>query len=291
MGPSAEPASVPGTPAGVAATAASGAATVSWGAARSNRAAIDGYVVSWRSSSGATGSRVVSGNTRKTTVSGLANGTSYTFSVAARNRVGTGPAASADSVTPLAAAAAPGGLTADLSGTNVNLSWSAPDLRGGTLVHYQVSATGRAAKSTTARSATFSGFSKGSRVTFTVRAITRAPDGRTLTGAAASRSVSIPAQSVRVSRGPHNCDSQYPQENCYRMHIVMSGFAPNTHYEIKPHSDDPDYGNTGSGQTTDSSGYVDFDAFEYYGSGHYVWVTVENSSGTVIATSNRMLWP
>lgn len=291
MGPSAEPASPPGTPTGVTATAGAGAATISWGAARANRAAIDGYVVTWRSSLGATGSRVVSGSTRKTTVSGLANGTSYTFTVAARNRVGTGPAAAADSVTPLAAATAPGGFTAELSGTSANLSWSAPDLRGGTFVRYQVTASGRSSKSTTERSATFTGLSKGSRVTFTVRAITRAPDGRTLTGAAATRSLSVPAQSVTVSRGPHDCDAQYPQEHCYRMHVVMRGFAPNTHYEIKPHSTDSDYGNPGSGQETDSSGYVSFNAFEYYGTGHYVWVTVEDSSGTVIATSGRMLWP
>ncbi|WP_163572756.1 fibronectin type III domain-containing protein [Fodinicola feengrottensis] len=281
---------MPGAPPGVSAAAGSGSATVRWSAAVANRATISAYVVTWRNSSGATGSQVVAGSARTTTVSGLGNGVAYTFSVAARNRVGDGPAAAAAAVTPLAAAAAPGGLSVTTAGTTATLSWSRPALNGGSLVRYQVSATGVASRSVTTENATVSGLAKGSSVTFTVRAITQAPDGRTLTGAAASRTKVLPSQTLTVSRGTHDCSSQYPQQDCYRMHVVLQGFSPNTHYEIKPHSDDASYRNPGSGQDTDSNGYQEFDAFEYYGTGHYVWVTAETPDGTVVATSNRILW-
>jgi hypothetical protein len=261
---------------------------VSWRAAAANRAIVTGYLVTWQSASGGSGTRIVSGTAHSTTVSGLTNGMTYTLSVAARNRIGDGPAAAADPVTPVAAASAPGLFTATINGTTAHLSWSAPNLNGGTLVHYLVGGTGLSSRSVTGTSTAVSGLAKGGSVTLTVRAVTRGPGGQTLTGAQASRTVRIPRSTITISRGPHNCDSSYPQQDCYRMHVVLTGFQPNTHYELQPHSDDPSYGNPGSGQDTDANGTVEFDAFEYFGTGHRVWVTTTTSSGTV--ESNHLLW-
>jgi hypothetical protein len=114
--------------------------------------------------------------------------------------------------------------------------------------------------------------------------VTKTPDGRTLTGATGTKTVTVPGPTSKltVTRGDESCpdyDDDHPE--CAQMHVQLTGFEPNTDYDIIPHSDDPNYSNTGSGQTTDANGSVSFDAFQYWGSGHMVWVTVSTSSGTV----------
>jgi PKD repeat protein len=87
---------VPGAPTGVTATAGNAQATVSFSPPTSNGGSvITGYTVT--SSAGQTGT----GTSSPIVVSGLTNGTSYTFTVTATNAAGTGPAsAPSDSVTP-----------------------------------------------------------------------------------------------------------------------------------------------------------------------------------------------
>jgi hypothetical protein len=277
------PPSPPGAPSTVSATPGAGSATVSWGAAADNRATITGYRVSW-----ASGSKTVGAGTRRTSIPGLTNGTRYTFSVSATNVAGRGPSASANPVTPAAAPDAPGGLNAAVTGADADLTWTAPNLAGGTLQHYAVSGTGLSAKSVAGTSASFTGLVPNSTVTFTVKAVTRTADGRTLTGAAASRTVTVPGgPALTVSRGDPDCPD-YDEPGCAQMHVQLTGFEPNTRYNIMPHSDDPGYSNPGSGQTTDDTGAFAFDAFQYFGAGHLVWVSVDTSSGTI--TSPKIRW-
>jgi hypothetical protein len=129
----------PGAPTGVSATAGNGQATVTWTAPSSNGgSAITSYTVTPFIGSTAQTPVTVSGSPPATsaTVSGLTNGTAYTFTVSATNSVGAGPAsAPSNSVTPTAPAcpcsiwnnATPQGASdaADTSAVNLGVQFTA----------------------------------------------------------------------------------------------------------------------------------------------------------------------
>ncbi|HEX8700301.1 MAG TPA: fibronectin type III domain-containing protein, partial [Myxococcaceae bacterium] len=124
------PATAPGAPTAVTATAGNGQATVTWQAPASNGGSpITGYTVT-ASPGGAQVS--VGADSLSATLTGLANGTSYTFVVAAQNAQGPGPASEPSSpVVPATVPAAPTQVVATATEDGASVSWSAPQDNGG----------------------------------------------------------------------------------------------------------------------------------------------------------------
>ena len=96
----------PGAPAGVSAAAGDGSATVTFGAPASD----GGTPITLYTVTASPGGATATSDHSPVTVTGLANGTSYTFTVTAANAAGTGPAsAPSNAVVPAGAAAGGGG--------------------------------------------------------------------------------------------------------------------------------------------------------------------------------------
>jgi len=170
----------PGAPTGVSATATSGQAVVTWAApATTGGSPITSYVI-----------RAVN-DTAKTctwttgpltcTITGLTNGTSYTFTARAVNAAGSSPVSAASAaVTPAGVASAPTNVTAVQAGTaaSVTVSWTLPASNGGSpIVEYYANGSpggicyAPAPGSGTTASCVATGLTFGQAYTFTVYAV------------------------------------------------------------------------------------------------------------------------
>jgi hypothetical protein len=177
------PATAPAAPTGVTATAGAGSAQVSWTAPSDGGSPITSYTVTPFIGATAQTPTTVTGSppAPSTTVSGLTNGTAYTFTVSATNAVGTGPvSAASNSVTPTAptAPAAPTAVTATAGAGSAQVSWTAPSNGGSAITSYTVTPfIGTTAQTPTtvtgtppATSTTVTGLNNGTAYTFTVSA-------------------------------------------------------------------------------------------------------------------------
>jgi subtilisin family serine protease len=118
------------------------------------------------------------------TVSGLVNGTTYTFRVIAENFVGEGPPSpSSAAVTPRAVPSAPSGVTGTPGNKQVALAWRAPSSNGGsTVTGYRIEMSRGAGAFTTvvantgstSLGRTITGLTNGASYRFRVRAINAA---------------------------------------------------------------------------------------------------------------------
>ena len=120
---------IPWAPANATAVAADRSAIVSWSAPGfDGGTGISQYQVT-ASPGGATAT--VGGGTLTATVGGLADGTSYTFTVTALNTIGAGPASAAsNSVVPVAIPGPPRNVKAVPGNGSVTLSWDSPISNG-----------------------------------------------------------------------------------------------------------------------------------------------------------------
>jgi hypothetical protein len=158
----------PGAPTGVSATAGDGEATVSWSAPSSDGGApITSYTVT-ASPGGAT----ASGTASPIAVTGLSDGTSYTFTVVATNSVGTsGSSTASTAVTPAAPPGAPTGVSAVAGDGQATVSFTAPSSNGSAITSYRVTASpGGATATASAGPITVTGLTNGTAYTFTVTA-------------------------------------------------------------------------------------------------------------------------
>jgi hypothetical protein len=162
------PATTPAVPTGVSAVGSNAQAIVSFTAsATTGGSAITGYTVT-----SIPGGITASGAASPITITGLANGTSYTFTVSANNAVGASlPSAPSASVIP---ATVPGAATAVVAVPGNALavvSFTAPFNGGSAITSYTVTTLpGNTTTTTTASPVTVSGLTNGTSYTFTVTA-------------------------------------------------------------------------------------------------------------------------
>ena len=140
-------ATVPGVPTGATATAGNTQATITFTAPVSNGGSvITGYTVT----SIPAGGTDTNANTTSLShiVTGLTNGTSYTFTVHATNAIGNSlESVASNAVVPVGVPGAPANLAATVLGSSVGLSWSAPVSNGGSnitdyIIEYEITTSG-----------------------------------------------------------------------------------------------------------------------------------------------------
>ena len=171
----------PGQPAKPTAEFGNGQVTVTWAAPYDGGSTITGFGV-WTYQGGTLVSgKVCTGGPTDTscTVSGLDNGTAYTFRVTASNAIGSGPESDdSDSTTPSTTPAKPAKPTTSHGDTIVAVGWVAPDDGGSAITTYDVATydggtlVPAAVCSATAPAVTcdVTGLTNGTAYTFTVTA-------------------------------------------------------------------------------------------------------------------------
>lgn len=181
---SATPGTVPSAPVNVTGSPSGTQAVLNWTAPTSTGGyAISDYVVQYRTSAGPGSWNTFNDGTSTSTtatVTGLTNGTSYDFRVAATNSRGTGGYSSP--ITPVWGATVPGAPlspTSTAGNTQVVVSWSAPTSNGGTpITDYIIEYRSGSGSWTTfpdgtsaARTATVTGLTNGTAYEFRVMAV------------------------------------------------------------------------------------------------------------------------
>jgi FtsP/CotA-like multicopper oxidase with cupredoxin domain len=166
------PGAVPGAPRSVSASPGAATASVAWTAPASNGGLpIILYTVT---ASGLGGQNCTTTGALTCIVTGLTNGTSYTFTVTATNVIGTGPASAASpSVVPMSAPGMPTSPSATGGNASALVSWTAPvDNGGAAITAYTVTSVpgGISCGTTGLTSCTVNGLSNGTVYAFLVTA-------------------------------------------------------------------------------------------------------------------------
>ena len=166
--------SAPAAPTSVAATAGDQQAEVSWTAPTAGgRGTADSYTVT-ASPGGAQCTSTSSSSTPSCTVTGLTNGTSYTFTVAATNSAGSATSSASAAVTPGTTPSAPTGLSIASGDQQLVASFTAPADDGGfsiTEYEYQVDGGTWQSTSSTSTSITIGSLTNGQTYAIKVRAV------------------------------------------------------------------------------------------------------------------------
>ena len=179
----------PGAPTSLVGTVGDAQVSLVWSAPSSNGgASITDYVVQYSSNSGTSWSTFTDGTSTSTTatVTGLTNGSSYLFKVAAVNSAGTGTYSSASSSVLVGAPGAPTSVVGTAGDAQVVLVWTAPSSNGGSsITDYVVQYSSNSGTSwstfadgtSTTTTATVTGLTNGSSYIFKVAAVNSAGTG------------------------------------------------------------------------------------------------------------------
>ncbi|MGC7100200.1 fibronectin type III domain-containing protein [Amycolatopsis lurida] len=183
---------------------------------------------------------------------------------------------------------APPGVKATAGNAAITVNWGAASPNGGAVSNYHIAWTSSAGSGEKTvgggiRSTTLSGLTNGSTYVITVTAQNSAGRGP---GASSAGVTPKSPRSITVSRGEEESYGDgCSVPDCAKMHVVATGFDPNTEYDFNPFSTAEGYENPGSGQTTDSDGSVTFEAFHFDQVGESVWVIADG------VESNHFTWP
>jgi hypothetical protein len=129
------PNTVPGAPNGVAAAPGNASATVEWKAPSDGGSQISSFTVTTHGPGTSPAPVVVAAPATGTSIAGLTNGISYTFTVAATNAAGQGPeSAPSAAIQPRSVPAPPTSVTAVPDDRSIIVSWSPSSDDGGALV-------------------------------------------------------------------------------------------------------------------------------------------------------------
>ncbi|MBK7791209.1 MAG: fibronectin type III domain-containing protein [Betaproteobacteria bacterium] len=194
------PATVPGAPTAVTATRGNGQVTVGFAAPASDGGSAITQYTATSNPGNFTGS--CTAPCTSITVSGLTNGTAYTFTVTATNAVGTGPASAASAaVTPATVPGAPTAVTATRGNGQATVGFTAPASDGGSAItqYTATSNPGNFTGNCTApcTSITVSGLANGTAYTFTVTATNAVGTGPASAASAAVTPATVPGHRRR----------------------------------------------------------------------------------------------
>lgn len=179
------PYTTPEAPRAFAAVSSDSAAALSWAVPASDGfSALSGYVIEQSTAGGAYASVAAPGPTETTArVTGLSNGSSYSFRISAVNAAGTGPAASSAPIVPAGPAGAPTSVSVASGSGSALVSWAAPVDNGGApisgyAIGYRTGTGAWTTKTVAASSpATIAGLANGVTYEFRVSAVTAAGAG------------------------------------------------------------------------------------------------------------------
>jgi hypothetical protein len=190
---------LPTAPRAVSGSPANTAAQVSWSAPTSDGgSAITTYVAT--SSPG--GRTCATSGLTTCGITGLTNGTAYTFTVVARNARGEGPASTQSSaITPRTVPGAPTAVIGTPANNSVAVSWSAPALNGGSPVMSYTArvSPGGSTCTTSVLTCTIGGLINGAPYTFTVTATNVAGPGVASAASAAVTPRTVPTAPLTVT--------------------------------------------------------------------------------------------
>jgi len=179
-------ATAPAAPGSVTASRGDGSSVVSWAVPNDNGSPITGYTVR-------AGARVftTSGAATSLTVSGLANGRLYRFTVSASNVAGESTASGEATVTPSGPPGASGRPKAKATRGKVKISWKAPSANGAAITSYTLRRSDGVTRTVKggASSYTWKGLKKGKKYSFRIYAVNQSGAGK----------VSSPSRKVTVA--------------------------------------------------------------------------------------------
>jgi hypothetical protein len=221
----------PAPPPAPTATAGDASADVTWSAPSDGGSPITNYVVT---SSGGQ-SVTVDGSTLAAHVTGLTNGTAYTFTVVARNAIGDSASSPpSNSVTPVGRPAAPAMPTATAGDASADVSWSAPSDGGSPITNYVVTSSGGQTVTVDGSTLTahFTGLTNGTAYTFTVVARNAIGDSPASPASNTVTPYGIPAKvtGVTATYGDGTVTLSWP---------AVNGNGSTPHYEVTGTAPEP----------------------------------------------------